>query len=84
MRPAKIEERTLEEIEALVQTILSMSKDHAGRLASVVVAVPNTDDYPRSPRSIEKALSDVGMDFVDVRLHRSTGPLRLLSAEFER
>jgi hypothetical protein len=84
MPDSDLHARDLEPVEALVHTLLALVREHEGRLVGAVIGAPRTSTSPISADQIERALADVGIDFVDVRLRLDAGPLRLLSAEFER
>ena len=71
-----------EGVAPLVHTVRALVHEHDGRLVAVVVGAPR--DNALTVRDIERALAEIGIDFVDVRIRLDEGPLRLLSAEFER
>jgi hypothetical protein len=78
------DERYTEDLESLAQTVSAVVVGRNGRLVALTVAVPPDVDASDFERQFGSNLADVGLDFVDVRLQVRPGPMRLVSAEFER
>jgi hypothetical protein len=73
-----------EEVDALVQRIVTLAEGHQGRLAGLAFEVPPTVSSTDLEHLLTERLAGVGFDFIDLRMQRGPGPLRIVSAEFER
>ena len=77
-------ERLSEQLDQLAAEVSCIVGRHPGRLVALTVAVPPPLTSPGFEREVERHLCEVGLDFIDVQLTPNPGPLRVLTAEFER
>lgn len=68
---------------AVIHDLRTLTQRNDGWLAELHVEVPGHLDAHLATLAIRRALADVGIAFVDVRVHLVEGPVRIKQARFE-
>lgn len=76
------EERIAKEVEGLAQVALKLVAERSGRLVRLTVRIPADFGSERFCRLMDARLADVGLDFVDLSVDATPGPLRIVAADF--
>jgi hypothetical protein len=75
---------TLRDVQhTVVHDLRTLTGRNDGWLAELHIEVPPHLDAHLATLAIRRALADVGIAFVDVRVHPSPGPVRITHARFE-
>lgn len=72
-----------DEVDAIVRSVMRSVAGRGDRLASLTLAGGPSRCGPDVTLRLQRHLSEVGIDFVDIRTVPSEGPLRLVATEFE-
>lgn len=72
------------QVQELVATVLALARSRTGKLVALTVAGPPSTPAAEVLASLQEQLSKEGMGNVTVAVRPVAGPLRVLSAEFER
>ncbi|MEZ4426031.1 MAG: hypothetical protein R3E98_21730 [Gemmatimonadota bacterium] len=72
------------QLRDLARSTLALTRVRRGRLARLVVSVPNGVPVPLFLDEAHSVLARAGLDGFDLEAVPGDGPLRILVAEFER
>jgi hypothetical protein len=72
------------QIEELATSALVLARSRAGRIAAVTVGVPPGTSPELVVQHLRERLATYGYPALEVSTLSSPGPLRILTAEFER
>jgi hypothetical protein len=72
------------QVEDLVATVAALARTRTGRLVMLTVASPPPYTPLELSSKVQDQLRKVGLGEVDVEVRNGPGPLRVLTAEFER
>jgi hypothetical protein len=81
---AAAEARARDQAEDVARSAAAIVQRHDGRLVALTIGVPEWLEADGARRLVEQRLVSHGIDFVDIVIVRSAGPMRVICADFER